>query len=348
MARRRLAASVRDIAAETGVSIATVSRVLNDHPNVAARTRAVVRQALERRGAALPATARRSPVLVRCPYVLTDYFGAIVSSVAETLSRHGLPCLLDAGETAQTRSVLPGLPARSDTGGAVLILPPESGDDLVALRRTGFPFVVVDPRTQPPPDIAAVSAAHTAGARALTAHLVSLGHRRIGHIGGPDEWLAGAARRDGHTAALAAGGTIADPALLSSEHPTTADGHRAAWQMLTLADRPTAIVGFNDKVAVGILEAAWSLGLRVPEDLSVAGFDDIDLSRAVRPALTTVGQPLPEMGRIAVDILRRLMAGHAADALHVELAVQLIVRDSTTPPAPQRRIRPAARTPRAR
>ena len=330
MASRR--ASVRDIAAETGVSIATVSRVMNGHPNVADHTRDLVRQAYERRGTQLRAPATAAPVLVRCPYVLTDYFGAIVSSVAETLNRDDVRCLLDAGELAQEKSVLPGLASRRDVSGALLILPPESGDELVALRRNGFPFVVVDPRTQPPPDIAAVSAAHTAGARHLTSHLIELGHRRIGVIGGPDEWLAGAARRDGHTAALARAGMIADPALVRSDHPTTEDGYRAALRLLALPDRPTAMIGFNDKVAVGILEAAWSLGLSVPGDLSVAGFDDIDLSRAVRPALTTVRQPLSEMGRIAVDILMRLIAGHEVHALHIELAVELVVRDSTAPP----------------
>ncbi|MFG1609599.1 LacI family DNA-binding transcriptional regulator [Actinoplanes sp. NPDC049265] len=318
--------SVREIAAETGVSIATVSRVMNDHPNVADHTRALVRRAYERRGAPLPRPA--APVLVRCPYVLTDYFGAIVSSIAERLDN----CLLDAGELAQDRSVLPGLPSRRDVAGALLILPPESGDELIALRRTGFPFVVVDPRTSPTPDIAAVSAAHTAGARRLTSHLVELGHRRIGVIGGPDEWLAGSARRDGHTAALARAGMIADPELLCSAHATTEDGYRSALRLLSSPDRPTAMIGFNDKVAVGILEAAWSLGLTVPGDLSVAGFDDIDLSRAVRPALTTVRQPLSELGRIAVDILMRLIAGHEVHALHVELAVELVIRDSTAPP----------------
>ncbi|MEV6631971.1 LacI family DNA-binding transcriptional regulator [Actinoplanes sp. NPDC051470] len=321
--------SVRDIAAATGVSIATVSRVMNGHPNVADQTRDLVRRAYERRGAALPRPAPGHPVLVRCPYVLTDYFGAIVSSIAERLNSCLLDCLLDAGESAQAKSVLPGLPSRRDVSGALLILPPESGDELIALRRSGFPFVVIDPRTAPPPDIAAVSAAHTAGARALTSHLVELGHRRIGVIGGPDEWLAGSARRDGHTAALARAGMIADPALLCSAHATTEDGYRAALRLLTRSDRPTALIGFNDKVAVGILSAAWSLGLNVPGDLSVAGFDDIDLSRAVRPALTTVRQPLSELGRIAVDILMRLIAGHEVHALHVELAVELIIRDST-------------------
>ncbi|WP_223165860.1 LacI family DNA-binding transcriptional regulator, partial [Lentzea indica] len=182
-------ASLRDIAAETGVSIATVSRVLNDHVNVAPRTRDLVLQAVERRRQETPVRSRT--VYVRCPYVLTDYFGLIVSSIAETLKLHGLRLLLDAGESGQHTDALRGLPGDGDVDAAILILPPEEGDELVELSQAGFPFVVVDPRTPPPPDIAAVSAAHSSGARAIADHLIGLGHRDIAVIAGPEEWLAG-------------------------------------------------------------------------------------------------------------------------------------------------------------
>jgi LacI family transcriptional regulator len=313
------------------VSIATVSRALNGHPSVTADTRALVREAARRLGARVPAD--RGAVFVRCPYVLADYFGAIVSSIAETLELHGRQVVLNAGEAAQRRTVLAELAHRREISGTILILPPESGADLAALRDHPAPFVVVDPRTPPPPDMVAVSAAHLAGARALTAHLVALGHRRIALIGGPDEWSASDARRAGHAAALADVGVLADPGLLLSEHPTIDSGHRAARALLDRPDRPTAIVGFNDKVAVGAMQAAAALGLRVPQDLSIAGFDDIDLSRATRPMLTTVRQPLEEMGRMAVSLLLRLMDRHALQALHVELATELVVRGSTGPVA---------------
>jgi LacI family transcriptional regulator len=333
MARR---ATVRDIAAETGVSIATVSRALSGHPSVAAPTRDLVRAAADRLGAAapragVPRAGAPGAVFVRCPYVLADYFGTIVSSIAETLDLHGRQVILNAGEAAQRRTVLAELSHRTGISGTILILPPESDAELAALRAHPAPFVVVDPRTPPPPDMAAVSAAHLAGARQLTAHLVALGHRRIGLIGGPDEWSASDARRAGHAAALADVGVISAPDLVRSEHPTVDSGHRAALDLLARADRPTAIVGFNDKVAVGAMRAAAERGLRVPEDVSIAGFDDIDLSRATQPMLTTVRQPLEEMGRMAVGLLLRLMDRHALHALHVELATELVVRGSTGP-----------------
>ncbi len=180
--------TVRDIAAHSGMSIATVSRVLNGQSNVAPETRELVQRAAERLRVQRPVKITHGAVYLRCPYLLTDYFGLIVSSVAETLALHGRAVVLDAGEAAQRATVLPSLPSRPGTEGAIVVLPPEPGEQLTALRASGFPFVVVDPRTPVPPDIAAVSAAHFAGSRSITAHLAGLGHRRIGVIAGPHNW----------------------------------------------------------------------------------------------------------------------------------------------------------------
>jgi LacI family transcriptional regulator len=330
--------TVRDIAAETGVSIATVSRVLNGQTNVAPHTRDLVQQAVDRLGAQAPEPRTPPPrdpaagaVYVRCPYLLTDYFGLIVSSIAETLSLHGRRVILDAGEATQHSPVLAGLADQRGIDGAILILPPESSRDLAQLRNRGFPFVVVDPRTALPKDVVAVSAAHLSGARSVTNHLLTLGHRRIGVIAGPNNWLASDARLAGHGAALSEAGLLPDPELIRHVEPTTEHGRKAAVRLLSQADRPTAIVGFCDKSAVGALVAARELGLRVPEDLSVTGFDDIDLSRVCTPTLTTVRQPLREMGRMAVTLLVHLLDRHKLEALHVELATELVVRDSTGP-----------------
>jgi len=331
--------TVRDIAAQTGVSIATVSRVLNGHANVAPETRELVKQAAERLriqrlGVRPLVKVSQGAVYLRCPYLLTDYFGLIVSSVAETLALHGRAVILDAGEASQRATVLPSLPSRPGTAGAIVILPPEPGEQLTALRASGFPFVVIDPRTPVPPDIAAVSAAHFAGSRSITAHLAGLGHRRIGVIAGPHNWLAGQARLAGHASALAEAGVLHPPELTRSGEPTAEFGYQAAAELLDRPDprdRPTALACFNDKTAVGALAAAAARGLRVPADLSVTGFDDIDLAQATSPMLTTVRQPLAEMGRMAVSLLIRLLEGHQVEARHVELATDLVVRSSTGP-----------------
>ncbi|MEV0644019.1 LacI family DNA-binding transcriptional regulator [Phytomonospora sp. NPDC050363] len=331
-------ATVRDVAAETGLSIATVSRVLNGQGNVAPHTRDLVLRAVDRLGAQAPrpraAAGRPSEgaVFVRCPYVLTDYFGLIVSSIAETLERHGRRVVLSAGEASQGEPVLAGLAAQSDLAAAVLILPPEDAGDIILLRDRRFPFVVVDPRTPLPRDIVSVSAAHFAGARQVMAHLVGLGHRRVGVVGGPSKWLTSDARLAGYAAALAEVGVLSAPELVRSvPEPTIEHGYRVAGELLDLPRRPTALAAFNDKMAVGALRAAAERGLSVPGDVSVTGFDDLDLSRAAQPALTTVRQPLQEMGRMAVTLLMRLLDRHELEALHVELATELVVRGSTGP-----------------
>ncbi|WP_155335111.1 LacI family DNA-binding transcriptional regulator [Acrocarpospora corrugata] len=329
-------ATVRDVAAETGLSIATVSRVLNGQANVAPHTRELVLRAVGRLGDQAPRRRSAVPggIYVRCPYLLTDYFGLIVSSVAETVELHGRQVILGAGEAAQRTAVLPTLGDRPDIAGAILILPPEPTEELVRLRDRQFPFVVIDPRTSPPKDIVAVSAAHFAGARKLMSHLVELGHRRVGVIGGPRDWLASDARLAGYAASLADAGVLPASGLLRSVvEPNTENGYRAACDLLDLPERPTALVGFNDKMAVGALWAAAERGLSVPGDLSVAGFDDIDVSRASRPMLTTVRQPLQEMGRMAVTLLMRLLDRHTLEALHVSLGTELIIRGSTGPAA---------------
>ncbi|WP_204296187.1 LacI family DNA-binding transcriptional regulator [Actinoplanes campanulatus] len=327
-------ATVRDVAARTGLSIATVSRVLNGRANVAPATRERVLATIAELGRGAPRRRgeRATGIYVRCPYVLTDYFGLIVSAVAEALEPHGLQVILNAGVAAQREHVLTALTGRRDVAGAVLILPPEPGAELARLRDRGFPFVVLDPRTPPPRNLAAVSAAHFSGARQLAAHLVGLGHRRIGIIGGPRDWLAGENRFAGYLSPLADAGVLPTPELTRFvAEPTTELGHHAAAELLDLPERPTALLAFNDKMAIGALRAAAERGLRVPADLSVAGFDDIELGQACRPMLTTVRQPLEEMGRIAVHLLLRMLGGHRLDALHVELATELVIRDSTGP-----------------
>jgi len=331
--------TVRDIAAETGLSIATVSRVLNGGDNVASGTRERVRQVMARLGDRAPEPRRRPqpapvtspPVFVRCPYLLTDYFGHIVTSIAETLARHGQSMLLDAGDAVVRSTAVRELPRSRDAYGAVLILPPETRADLEALAARSYPLVVVDPRTAVPRGMVSISAAHFSGARAVTRHLIELGHRRIGVVSGPPHWRTRDDRVGGHLAALAEVGVLGDPGLMRSGEPATRTGVAAGGELLDLRPRPTAVVCFNDKVAAGVLQAAATRGLRVPRDLSVAGFDDIGVSRATTPRLTTVRQPLQEMGRTAVTMLMRQLDGHAHEALSMELETRLVIRESTGP-----------------
>jgi LacI family transcriptional regulator len=319
------------------MSIATVSRVLNGSAHVAEDTRRRVQEAVERLNQLAPRPRGTSPrrtdglVFVRCSYELTDYFGPIVSSVAETLRVHGREMILDAGGAGYHDDVLRRLPARRDLAGAILMLPPESLEELETLRASGVLFVVIDPRVRLPRDLLSVSAANFSGARQGSEHLIELGHRRIGVVSVAPALAAGDDRLAGHASALAQLGHVFDQSLIRYGEPIVATGEREGGYLLDLPDRPTAIVCFNDKVAVGVLHAAEARGLRVPEQLSVIGFDDIDVSRATTPRLTSVRQPLQEMGRMAVSSLMRVLDGHDAEALHIELGTELVVRGSTGP-----------------
>lgn len=327
--------TVRTIAEHAGVSPATVSRVINGARSVSPEVAARVRSAIDTLGGEGPTPRARDVrtigdrvVFVRCPYVLTDYFGFIVSGISEDLRRIGRRVELDAGNTAQSRHPLLSLTQRPDVAGAIAVLPTESPAELahVAAR---VPLVVVDPRERLPTGVATISVNHAAAARELGEHLVGLGHRRIGVIVGPRDWSVSSARRTGVRVALAEAGVLHENALVRSIDPTFERGVEAARELLALPDRPTALVCFNDKVATGALRAAFDLGLRVPEDLSVTGFDDLDVGHVTQPRLTTVRQPLDEMGRLAVLLLSTLIEGRMPRTPNMELSTQLILREST-------------------
>jgi LacI family transcriptional regulator len=212
-------------------------------------------------------------------------------------------------------------------------MPEESSPELELLVDGGYRFVVVDPIMPLAERIPSVSAAHISGADQAMRHLLELGHRRIAQITGPRGWLATEDRRRGYQAALASAGILPDPALEAEAIPEIPPGRAAAEQLLDLPEPPTAIFAFNDNIAIGAIQAARARGIRVPEDLSVVGFDDVESAMIVTPALTTVRQPLAEMGRTAVSLLNRLLERQRFETLHLELATRLVVRESTAPPS---------------
>jgi LacI family transcriptional regulator len=331
--------TIRQIAELAGVSIATVSRVLNGRGDVSDETRELVTRIIREHGYTANRSARglsagrTGLVGILVPLVYPAYFSGILAGAAEALSERDLQIVLSptGGEHDREVSVLDRLHGLSD--GALIILPEESSEELEQLLDGGYRFVVIDPLMPLDERIPSVSAAHTSGADQAMRHLLALGHRRIAQITGPRGWVATEDRRRGYHAALGAAGILPDPALEVEAVPEIAPGRAAAEYLLDLPERPTAIFAFNDNIAVGAIQAARARGLRVPEDLSVVGFDDVESATVVTPALTTVRQPLAEMGRTAVSLLNRLLEGQRFETLHVELATRLVVRDSTAPPA---------------
>ncbi len=343
--RRSKRATIRDIADLAGVSVATVSRVLNDRPDVAPETRDAVLQLIRahsfttNRSARGLSAGRTGLVGLTLPVVHADYFGRIASGAAEALYEQDMRIVLCPTLHEHDREVtLLDRLMHGTTDGAIVLLPSESSDELKALKVHGYPFVVVDPREPLDEGIAAVSAAHWSGAKAATDHLLKLGHRRIATITGPAGWAANQERLSGYRAALGSAGILPVDELVVESDFLAEGGGAAAAALLDLADPPTAIFAFNDNMAVGALQVARARGLRLPEELSIIGFDDSERAAIVTPALTSVRQPLEEMGRIGVSLLTRLIEGQRVEALRVELATKLVVRGSTGP-APGRRRR---------
>jgi LacI family transcriptional regulator len=331
--------TIREVAEEAGVSIATVSRVLNGRDDVAPETRELVsRIAQERgyvanRGARGLSAGRTGLVGLLVPLVYPVYFSAILSGATEALQEHDLRAVLSpTGHEHEREVTLLDRLMHGLTDGALIVLPEESSDELERLVDAGYRFVVIDPLMPLDERIPSVSAAHTSGADQAMRHLLGLGHRRIAIITGPCGWVATEDRRRGYHAALASAGILPDPELEVESNFEIDGGEQAANLLLDLPEPPTAIFAFNDNHAIGAIRAARAHGLRVPEDLSVVGFDDVEHATIVTPTLTTVRQPLAEMGRTAVSLLTRLIERQSFEALHVELATRLVVRESTAPP----------------
>jgi LacI family transcriptional regulator, galactose operon repressor len=275
---------------------------------------------------------RKGLIGVLVPLVYDLYFSAILSGVAEGAYEHGMELLLSPTQHVHAREVSLLERLKSVTDGALIILPEESSAELELALTDAYPFVVVDPLTALDKRIPSVAAEHEAGAQQAMEHLLGLGHRRIAAITGPPGWLATEARLRGYYAALAGAGIPPEPALQVTSDFEFAPGTAAAATLLGLPDPPTAVFAFNDAIALGTMRAAHDRGLRVPDDLSIVGFDDIKYAAMVTPALTTVRQPLADMGHTAVSVVLRLLEHERLDASHFEVATRLVVRDSTAPP----------------
>ncbi|MGI8828067.1 MAG: LacI family DNA-binding transcriptional regulator [Chloroflexota bacterium] len=338
--------TIRDIAARSGVSVATVSRVLNGRPDVSNDTRESVLRLIREHGYATNRNARglaagRTGLIgLTVPVVHAEYFNQIVAGAAEALYERDARFVLCPTQNEHDRevSLLERL-MHGTTDGAILILPSESGAELLRLRQNGYPFVVVDPETPVGDDIPVVAAAHWAGAKTATDYLIGLGHRHIAAITGPTHWVASSERLSGYRSALSGAGLPIIESLIRESDFRREGGYRAGREVLVHAPRPTAVFCFNDHMAVGALRAAWELCLAVPGDLSIIGFDDVQLASAVSPRLTTIRQPLQEMGSVAVSQLYRLLDGQMIETAHVHLSTRIVVRESTAPPSDHKTLR---------
>ncbi|MBO0819978.1 MAG: LacI family DNA-binding transcriptional regulator [Nocardiopsaceae bacterium] len=324
------------IAAEAGVSLPTVSKVLNGRPDVAPGTRARVSRLLDERNYPRggPRRHRRSGLVdVVFNGLDSPWAVEILRGVEEWGSQHETGVAVSSVRRGDARPASwTGAVASHDTDGVILVTTELTSGQLAQLRGAGIPLVVIDPANAPPPDVPSVGATNWAGGLAATEHLLALGHRRIGTVSGPKHYLCSRARVDGYRSALDRAGLRYDPALVREGDFHHEGGFACGAELLALPDRPTAIFAGSDQQAFGVYEAARQRGLRVPQDLSIIGFDDLPVARWASPPLTTVRQPLPEMGRAAAQMLGDLIGGIPLRTNRIELSTELIIRESTAAP----------------
>jgi len=326
--------TIIDVAREAGVSYATVSRVINNKGYINPETRERVMRAVTKLGYVVNQQARslaggRSQVVgLLVPGVDNAYIGEIIRGIDEELARESYDLMLYTAHNRKTReSIYVGTLTQGLADGLLLVLPRAPGAYIETLRRRSFPYVLIDHQgiddTGP-----SVGATNRRGGHDATRYLIELGHRRIGFITGTLDLRCSTDRLDGYRAALAEYGLQADPALIREGNFMQPSGYAGARELLALPQRPTAIFASNDVSAFGVMEAARDCGLRIPEDISIVGFDDIPQASHVNPTLTTVRQPLEQMGRLATRMLLERIRDRARPAERVELPTELIIRGS--------------------
>lgn len=332
--------TLAQIAKTAGVSVSTVSKVLNDRTDVSQDTRAKVDSALREHRYVRRGISAEGPTVRTVDLVVSGLDGSWPASVASGMEaaayEAGVHVVISVARTSppvgrhRGRDWADRILERGSAGVVLGLIEPTE-DQLTRLRRAQVPCVVIDPLSDPSPDVMSVGTTNWAGAYEGTAHLLELGHHRIGLVTGPPDHLYARARLAGYRSAMAAAGVEVSPELLRHGTYERASGAEQVRALLTLPEPPTALFICSDHLAIGGYEALAEAGLRVPDDVSVIGFDDLPEARWVNPALTTVRQPLKEMGRSALRTLLRLIEGEELESRRVELATTLVVRDSTAP-----------------
>ncbi|GIF02112.1 LacI family DNA-binding transcriptional regulator [Paractinoplanes rishiriensis] len=316
--------SLAAIAELAGVSPPTVSKVFNGRDGVGAETRERVEDLLRDHGYRRPpAEVETRSIEVVCHRMLGSIAMEILRGVADVAGANGgTATFTDAG-----RPWIDALLERRPAG-VVSVVAGVTARQAGLLTRDDIPLVVLDPVVDLP-GVPVIGSTNWSGALAATRHLLGLGHRRIGVLTGPVKDLAARARLDGFRAALDHAEIRYDESLERRGVFTFDDGVRLGLELLALPDPPTAVVCGDDLQAMGVYEAARRSGRRIPDDLSVVGFDDVDQAAWLAPGLTTVRQPFAEMGALAAKVVLGLTAGEAAGRDRFELGTSLVVRGST-------------------
>jgi DNA-binding LacI/PurR family transcriptional regulator len=330
--------TLADIAARVGTSVPTVSKVLRGRTDVSDEMRARIMQAVAdigyRKGSSEESAESRSlPPLV--DLVLSGVEGTWANRALSGVERAAVQAGVDLVVSVARQpddGWLSRLLARN-LHGAVLALVDTTEVQLATLEAANVPLVLLDPVTQPPERVASVGATNWAGARSAAEHLLALGHTRFAVMAGKRDHLYSQARIDGFGSALTQHGIELPRGRILHADWQRSRAARLTEGLMAEAEPPTAIFACSDTMALGVYESAATLGLRIPEDLSVVGFDDLPESRWVIPPLTTIHQPIAEMGEAALRLMLRMRANPHSPVQREELATSLVLGASTAAPA---------------
>jgi len=348
-------ATIKDVAQHAGVSVTTVSHVINNTRVVSAEGRERVEQAVRALGYVPNAMARSlksnntATLGMLIPNSSNPYFAEIVRAVEDRCFNAGYTLVLcNTDDEPRRQSVYLQVLAERRIDGLIVVSTGTVDDHSLATQLQGLriPTVLVD-REIADPSCDLVETAHMQGGLLAGRHLLSLGHQRIACIGGPEGVMSSEQRVEGWRMALAERGVVLRAEeLLWRGGFTSQGGYEAMLAILRTADKPSAVFVCNDLMAIGALRAAHEAGVAVPDELSIVGFDDIELSSYTSPALTTVAQPKTQIGALAVDMLLERVSGKRHEPCKVVLQPELRVRASTAGHTPQRASSPkAAATP---
>ena len=330
--------TIVDVAAEAGVSYGTVSRVINNDIHVKQETRERVVNAMQQLGFVANRQARSlaggksNSIGVLVPDLGTGYIGEIIRGIDAELGLSNLDLILyTTHRTASKEANYVANLAKGMVDGLLLVLPRNPADYIGTLTNRNLPFVLIDHQGIGS-DCPAVGATNWQGAYNATEYLIKLGHERIGFITGWMDLGCAVDRLDGYRSALRTHHIPDVSELVYEGSFFQPDGYAGASVFLDLPTPPTAIFASNDVMAMGAMDAVRSRDLRVPEDISLLGFDDIPQASLVHPALTTVRQPLEQMGRVATQVLLDLLKDPEKAINRLELPTELMIRGSTAPP----------------
>lgn len=330
--------TLKDIAQKVGYSITTVSRALAGYDDVAESTRQLVLKTADEMGYHPDITARRLQkqrtdtigfiIPTHGPRFSDPFFSELLAGIGNGAAERDYDLLVSTrAPGSEEMKVYERMVRERRVDGLLVVRTRHQDQRIIYLAEHDFPFVVFG-QSDLEVDFPHLDVDSGEGMRQLTRHLIDLGHRCIAYVCAPPNLMFASHRLGGYKEALAANGIPFDKTLMAVGDLTERSGYAAGWDFLTRDERPTAIIACNDLMALGIISAAQGLGLTVGQDIAVAGFDDVSLAEHAHPPLTTVRQPIYEIGQRICEMLIHLLQEDTLEERHVILEPQLIVRES--------------------